>query len=210
LSLYDDGIVRDSFSEIPSSRAPRPSSRLFVNGIFTDDPRWWATILEQVCKVPCGKLAQLANGNLPDRPEIMSAVLTAGTTKFLLAENRTGQPQKLLLQIPSEPNLPVSEIFVLSRDSIRFASLPTLRIPFTDTVYSHAVYQVVFAPFRLVTPQWVTFPGQRTKLPVVVQNLTDKPVTVTLKIGAVIASIKGEPIKVKLQPKERKAVELPC
>jgi hypothetical protein len=209
LSLYDDGIVRDLFSEIPSSRAPRPSSRLFVNGIFTDDPRWWATILEQVCKVPCGKLAQLANGNLPDRPEIMSAVLTAGTTKFLLVENRTGQPQKLLLQIPSEPNLPVSEIFALSRDSIRFASLPTLRIPFTDTIYSHAVYQVVFAPIRLVTPQWVAFPGQRTKLPVVVQNITDKPVTVTLKIGAVIASIKGEPIKVKLQPKERKAVGLP-
>ncbi len=209
LSLYEDGIVRDVLFEIPSPLAPRSSSRLFVNGTFTDDPRWWATVLEQMARITCGKFARFADGSLPDRPDLMSGVLSFGTTKFLLVENRTGQLRKLLLQAPSEPNLPVSEIFALSRDSIRFALCPMSRVPFTDTVCSQAVYQVVFAPIRLVTPQWVAFPGQRTKLPVVVQNLTDKPVTVTLKIGAVIASIKGEPVKVKLQPKERKEVGLP-
>jgi len=61
----------------------------------------------------------------------------------------------------------------------------------------------------LVTNQWIVFPGQRTKLLVTVQNLTNKSITVTLGLGAVIASIKGEPVKVKLKPKERKEVGLP-
>jgi len=129
LSLYDDGIVRDVLFEIPSPLVPRPSSRLFVNGIFTDDPRWWATVLEQVARITCGKFAWFADGSLPDRPDLMSGVLSFGTTKFLLVENRTGQPRKLLLQVPSEPNLPVSEIFALSRDSIRFASCPVSPSP---------------------------------------------------------------------------------
>jgi len=60
-----------------------------------------------------------------------------------------------------------------------------------------------------VTNQWIVFPGQRTKLLVTVQNLTNKSITVTLGLGAVIASIKGEPVKVKLKPKERKEVGLP-
>ncbi len=202
LSLYDDGIVRDVLFEIHSSL-------LFVNGIFTDDPRWWATVLEQVVRVPCGKFVRFADGSLPDRPDLMSSVLSFGTTKFLLVENRTGQPQKLLLQVPSEPNLPASEIFVLSRDSTRFASCPMSRVPFTDTVCSHAVYQVVFAPVKLMMPQWFAFPGQQTELPITIQNLTNKPITVTLKLDAVIASIKGEPVKVKLKPKEQKEVGLP-
>ena len=60
-----------------------------------------------------------------------------------------------------------------------------------------------------MTNQWIVFPGQRTKLLVTVQNLTNKSITVTLGLGAVIASIKGEPVKVKLKPKERKEVGLP-
>jgi hypothetical protein len=209
LSLYDDGIVRDVLIEIHPSLVPHPSSLLFVNGIFTDDPRWWATVLERVVHVPCGKFARFADGSLPDRPDLMSGVLNFGTTKFLLVENRAGRPQKLLLQIPSEPNLPISEIFALSRDSTRFSPCSISRVPFTDDVFSHAVYQVIFAPLRLVTPQWVAFPGQQAKLPVTVQNLTNKPINVMLKLGSVIASIKGKPIKVKLQPKERKEVGLP-
>jgi hypothetical protein len=58
-------------------------------------------------------------------------------------------------------------------------------------------------------PHWVAFPGQKTNLPISVQNLTDKPITLTLRIGAVIASIKGEPVRVSLKPKEQRQINLP-
>ncbi len=209
LSTYNDGITRDLLISVNSSLIPHPSSLLLVNGIFTDDPRWWATMLERVSKVPCGKFAQLTDGSLPDRPELMSAVLTAGTTKFLLMENRSGQTRKLRLLVPPEPDLPVAEILVLSHDGKRFVPRPSSPVPFLDTVRFYAAYQIVFAPVKLTTPQWVAFPGQRTQLPLTVRNLMDEPITPTLQIGSVIASIKGEPVRVSLQPKERRQIALP-
>ena len=209
LSTYSDGIPRDILIFVNSSRVPRPSSLLFVNGIFTDDPRWWATMLEQVAKVPCGKFARLDKGDLPDKPDLMSAILTAGKTKFLLVENRSGQPRKLRLSVPIVDELPVAEVVALSRDGSRFVSLPPTRASFADEVHYYAVYQVVFAPAKLSMPYWVAFPGQKTNLPISVQNLTEKSITLTLQIGAVIASIKGEPVRVSLKPKERRQINLP-
>lgn len=218
LSVYADGIFRDLLITFNSSLVPRPASLLFVNGIFTDDPRWWAAILEQVAKVKCGKFACLDKGSLPDHPNLMSAVLTAGTTKFLLLENRTGQPRKLRLTVPEELSskdgklarrLAVSEIVVLSRDGNRFVVHSSSLVPFVDFVQHYAVYQVVYAPVRLSLPKWVVFPGQQTTLPIRVSNLMDEPVTITLQIDSVIASIKGKPVTVRLQPKEQRQIALP-
>lgn len=214
LSTYADDIPRDLLITVPSLRHPVTSSLLFVNGIFTDDPRWWASVLEQVAKVPCGKFAQFSEGGLIDRPDLVSAVLTAGTTKFLLVENRSGEPRKLRLRVPTDNGLPVSEITALSRDGDRFAILPvtpSLRhfATFVDAIHYYAAYEVVFAPVRIKTPQWTMFPGQQTQLPITVQNLTDNPITVTLQVGAVIASVVGQPVQVRLKPKERRKIALP-
>ncbi len=218
LSVYTDGVFRDLLITVNSSRVPCPSSLLFINGIFTDDPRWWATILEQLVKVKCGKFACLDKGSLPDRPDLMSAVLTAGTTKFLLLENRTGQSRKLRLTLPeglsSEDSkiarrLAISEIVALSRDGKRFVVHSSARVPFVDSVQHYAVYQVVYAPVKLSLQKWVVFPGQKTTLPIRVSNLTDEPVAITLQIDSVIASIKGKPVTVRLQPKEQRQLALP-
>ncbi|MGQ9462727.1 MAG: beta-galactosidase [Candidatus Fervidibacter sp.] len=214
LSTYADDIPRDLIIPIPSPHRPITSSLLFVNGIFTDDPRWWARVLEQVAKVPCGKFAQLSDRDLTDHPDLMSAVLKAGTTKFLLVENRSGKPCKGRLRVPVDNELPVAEITALSRDGDRFVVLPVVPptrhfVNFVDTVHYYAAYQIVFSPVRITMPHWTTFPGQQTQLPVTVQNLTDNPVTVTLQVGAVIASINGKPVTVKLKPKERRQVTLP-
>ncbi len=210
LSTYADGIPRDLFIAVNSSFVPRPSSLLFVNGIFTDDPRWWKTILERVAKVPCGKFALFADGTLSERPNLMSVVLSAGRTRFLLVENRSGKPSKLRLSVPIADNLPVAEIVALSHDGKRFTLIPYAQSPnFTHFVRYYAVYGIVFAPVQLTMPNWVAFPGQRTKLPISVKNLTDKPLTITLQIGAVIASIKGEPVTFQLNPKEQKQAALP-
>jgi len=233
LSTYPDGVPRDLLVAVNSPLVPRPSSLLLVNGVFTDDPRWWATVLERVAKVKCGKFVRSAMGELPDRPDLMSAVLTAGTTKFLLVENRTGQPQKLRLSVPEilpsveaqsenfaggksghQPahvsRTPVSEIVALSRDGERFIPLRHNSSPtFTDTVRYYAAYQVVFAPVKLSMPKWVAFPGQQTRLPIVVRNLTDESLTVSLQIDAFIASVKGEPVTVRLSPREQRQVALP-
>lgn len=210
LSNYRDGFPRDLLVTIPSTAR---SSMIFVNGVFTDDPRWWATVLEGVAKVACGKFAQPVDGNLPDRPEVISAVLTAGTTRFLLVENRTGKPQPLRLHVPPLDPLPVSEIVALSRDGKRFVpvvtSNPQSPLPFLDTVHYYAAYQIIFAPVRLTISEWLVFPGQKGQLPITVQNLTDQPVKVTLRIGAVIASVVGAAVTVQLQPKGQRAVRLP-
>ncbi len=218
LSVYADGVFRDFLIAVNSSRAPFPSSLLFVNGIFTEDPRWWATILEQMAKVKCGKFACLDKGSLPDRPDLMSAVLTAGTTKFLLLENRTGQSRKLRLTLPEELSsedgklarrLTISEIVVLSRDGNRFVVHSSARVPFVDSIQHYAVYQVVYAPVRLSLPKWVVFPGQQTTLPIRVLNLMDEPVAITLQVDSVIASIKGKPVTLRLKPKEQRQLGLP-
>ncbi len=209
LSAYSDGIPRDLLLTFNSSLVPRPSSLLFVNGIFTDDPRWWATVLEQVSKVPCGKFVRFDKGSLPDHPDLMSAVLTAGTTRFLLVENRKGEIRRLSLTVPSVDKLPTAEVIALSHDGNRFVPRPSSRVPFFDSVRYYAVYQVVFAPVRLSMPKWVAFSGQRTNLPIRVQNLTDEPITVSLQIDAVVASIKGEPVAVRLKPREQRQIALP-
>lgn len=219
LSAYGDGLPRDLLIVVPSHRPSVPSSLLLVNGIFTDDPRWWTTVLERIAKVPCGKFVQLSANrsplsvNLPDSTDLMSAVLEAGTTKFLLVENRSSKPCKLRLSVPSENNLPIAEIVALSRDGTCFAILPVPSrrspSPFTDTVHYYAAYQVVFAPVSITTPQWVTFPRQQAQLPLTVQNLMNKPITITLQVGAVIASVRGKPVTVQLKPKERKQIVLP-
>ncbi|MCS7252639.1 MAG: beta-galactosidase [Armatimonadetes bacterium] len=214
ISTYADGIHRDLLLVIPSPYASVASSFLLVNGIFTDDPRWWMAVLEQMAKVTCGKSATLANRQMPDQPELMSAILSAGMTKFLLVENRSNERRKLRLNVPAASNLPLAEIVALSRDGDRFVSLPTTSsfhqlVTFTDTVRYYSVYQVVYAPVRLTMPNWLAFPGQKTRLPIGLQNLTDKPLTITLQLGAVIASVSGEPLTVQLKPKEQKKVTLP-
>lgn len=209
LSTYADGIPRDLLLTTQSSHIPHPSSCLFINGLFTDDPRWWATVLERIGKVSCGKFAQPASGDLPDRPALMSAVLTAGTTKFLLVENRSGQPFRLRLSVPIEPQLPIAEILALFHDGKRFATVTTSKIPLVSVVRFCAAYQIVFAPVQLTMPKWVAFPGQRTQLPITVLNLTDKPITLKLQLDSIVASIKGQLVKVSLRPKERRQIALP-
>jgi len=204
LSLYSDGLPRDVLAEVGSSRL------LAVNGIFTDDPRWWAKALEEVAGVPCDKCLRLADGSLPDTPDLMSAVLRAGTTRFLLLENRTWQPQTVRLHPPEVDGLPLAEVTTLTIDGRHFIPRQINSLPFEDTVQYLSAYQLVYAPVQVNAPQWFAYPGSTVNLPVTVKNLTAAPVTVTLQIGAKIASVQGKPITLRLAPAENRQVQLPC
>lgn len=204
LSRYSDGLPRDVLTSVNGSR-------LFtVNGIFTDDPRWWAKVLEETVSIPCGKYLRLEDGSLPNTPDLMSAALWAGNTCFLLLENRMGQGQQVTVHPPERDNLPLAEVTTLTLDGRHFLPRKVTALPFEDTVQYVSAYQVVYAPVQITTPRWVAFPGSKSRLPLTVKNLLPEPVTVTLQIGAKIASIRGEPMTLRLAPAESKRVELLC
>ncbi|GIV20689.1 MAG: hypothetical protein KatS3mg023_2440 [Armatimonadota bacterium] len=204
LSRYSDGLPRDVLTSVNGSRL------LTVNGIFTDDPRWWARVLDDPAGVPCGKVVRLADGRLPDSPDLMGAVLEAGTTCFLLLENRTWQGQQVRLHPPEVHDLPLAEVTTLTIDGRHFLPRQVTSLPFEDTVQYVSAYQLVYAPVRVTTPRWMGFPGSQLQLPLTLKNLLPQPITVTLQIGAKIASVKGKPITVRLAPAESKQVQLPC
>lgn len=204
LSWYSDGVPRDVLTTTHGSRL------LVVNGIFTDDPRWWAKTLEEVAGVPCGKPVRLADGNLPDTPDLMGAAQWAGSTCFLLLENRTGQAQTLQLHPPPKEQLPLAEVTTLTLDGRHFLPRRVDGLPLEDTVHYVAVYQLVYAPVQLATAAWTLFPGRQGRLPLTVKNLWSQPVEVTLQLGAKVASLRGEPVTLRLAPAESRRVELPC
>lgn len=204
LSRYSDGLPRDVLTSVNGSRL------LTVNGIFTDAPRWWATVLEEQAGVPCGKVVRLADGRIPDSPDLMGAVLQAGTTRFLLLENRTWQGQQVSLHPPEVNDLPLAEVTTLTIDSRHFLPRKVTSMPFEDTVQYVSAYQLVYAPVQITTPRWIGFPGSQLQLPLTLKNLLPEPTTVTLQIGAKIASVKGEPVTVRLAPAESRQVQLPC
>lgn len=204
LSRYSDGLPRDVLTSVNGSRL------LAVNGIFTDDPRWWAKVLEGIAGVQCGKYVRLPDGSLPDTPNLMSAALEAGTTLFLLLENRTWQQQQIALHPPEANDLPLAEVTTLTLDGRHFIPRRVTSLSFEDTVQYVSAYQIVYALVQITTPRWIAFPGSKPRLPVTVKNLLPEPVTVTLRVGAKIASIRGEPITLRLAPAENRTVELPC
>jgi hypothetical protein len=204
LSRYSDGLPRDVLAEVGSSRL------LAVNGLFTDDPRWWAKAVEDIAGVPCDKCLRLADGSLPDTPDLMSAALQAGTTHFLLVENRTWRTQTVQLRPPELDGLPLAEVTTLTIDGRHFIPRKVTSLAFEDTLQYVSAYQLVYAPVQVNTPQWVAYPGSTVNLPVTVKNLTPAPVTATLQIGAKIASLQGKPITLRLAPAESTQVQLPC
>jgi hypothetical protein len=204
LSRYSDGLPRDVLTSVNGSHL------LTVNGTFTDDPRWWVRILEDTAGVPCGKYTRFADNSLPDTADLMSAVLEAGTTRFLLLENRTWQRQQVILHPPKVGGLPLAEVTTLTLDGRRFIPRKVTSLPFEDTVQYVSVYQLVYAPVQVSNPPWTAFPASRLRLPLTVKNLLSEPVSITLQVHAKIASVKGEPITLRLAPAESKRVELPC
>lgn len=167
-------------------------------------------MLEGIANIPCGKYVRLADGSLPDTPNLMSAALWAENTCFLLLENRTGQTQQVTLHPPERNNLPLAEVTTLTMDGRHFLPRKVASLPFEDTVQYVSAYQLVYAPVQIATPKWAVFPGGKPRVPVTVQSLLPEPVTVTLQIGAKIASIRGEPMTLRLAPAESKRVELRC
>ncbi|MCS6829325.1 MAG: beta-galactosidase [bacterium] len=204
LSRYSDGLPRDVLTSVSGSRL------LVVNGVFTDDPRWWREMLEGTAGVQCGKYVRLADGRLASTPDLMSAVLEAGTTRFLLLENRTWQRQHVSLHPPEVEGLPLSECTTLTLDGRHFIPRKVTSLPFEDTVDYVAAYQLVYAPVQITLPRWVAFPGGRSRLPLTVKNLLPEPVTITVQVGAKIASVQGEPVTLRLAPAETRQTELPC
>ncbi|MDW8290037.1 MAG: beta-galactosidase, partial [Armatimonadota bacterium] len=204
LSRYSDGVPRDVFTTVGGSRL------LLVNGIFTDDPRWWAKTVEEIAGIPCGKYLRLQDGRLPDTPDLMSASLWAGSSCFLLLENRTGAAQALRLHPPQKEDLPLAEVTTLTLDGRHFLPRQVQSLPFEDTVHYVAAYQLVYAPVQVNAPAWTAFPGCKARLPLTVRNLLPEPVALTLQLGAKIASVRGEPVALRLAPAESRRVELPC
>ncbi len=202
-SLYDDGFPRDVLSAVTGSQV------LTTNGMFTDDLRWWESVLEGIAKTPCAKLLRLEDGTCPDTPDLMSAVMEAGTTRFLLVENRTGKRQTLSLNCPAPEGLPLAEVTTLTLDGRHFLPRQVTHLPFEDTIEYVGAYQLVYAPVSVTAPSWVAFPGARLRFPVTVKNLTAQPVTLTLRIGAKIASVQGQSRTVTLAPAESRRIDLP-
>ncbi len=202
-SLYSDGLPRDILTHVNGSKV------LTVNGIFTDDPRWWETLIEGMARVTCGRFVRLADDSTPDTPDLISVVLEAGNTRFLLVENRTAKRQTLNLHCSQPDGLPLAEVTTLTLDGRHFLPRKVSRLPFEDTIEYVAAYQLVYAPVSLGTPPWVMFPGAKVRLPATVKNLTPQPVQVTLRVTARIASVQGQPVTVQLGPAESERIELP-
>ncbi len=208
LSRYADGLPRDmalkSGGEV-----------LYVNGLFSDDSRWWDAVLTSWAKMPPPRFVKgnWEMGKWGNGANVMSARLQAGDTDILLVENRDlTKAQKLTLQLPKR-DLPVSEVIALSRDGewyqpVSFGNPKSeIRNPkFADSVRYYAVYQFAFSPVRCVTPPLVLHPEETKSFTFTLENLTDKPQSGEVQVQAVIPSIQSKAVKFSLPPRGKQKV----
>ncbi|MEJ5250954.1 MAG: beta-galactosidase [Chthonomonadetes bacterium] len=220
-SYYEDGWVRDVRCVVRSERGQN-GILIIVNGIFTDDPRWWEWLYNLQYdnqNSPVASLydpAETLTWVLPDQPDLMSAHLLAGDTTFLLVENRTGTPRQLKLHPPvvHDPGIyPFAEFMAITCDGRRFVPLQIDQmvkwVKEPQTVRYVAVYGVVRSPVQIQTEGWQVFPGFKGSVQAKVRNIHIDPVEVTLKVGAKIASVHGEAVTLRLTPGQEKTVQLP-
>lgn len=210
LSRYADRLPRDLLMLRGGARGG--GEVLYVNGLFSDDARWWDAVLTGWAKMPPlrlvnGSMGQWVNSN------VMSARLQAGDTDILLVENRDlTKAQKLMLQLPKR-DVPVSEVVALSRDGQWYQPVknpqPVTRNPqFNDVVRYYTVYQVAFSPVRCITPSMVLHPEETKTFAFTLENLTDKPQSGEVQVQAVIPSIQSQAVKFSLPPRAKQKVNV--
>ncbi len=201
LSKYTDGRPRTFLITQNRGRV------LYVNGSFGDfaaaaetpetdvvasDLQLWDALLTNLGKTPPGRYAS-GNGVGGER-------LRTGTTDVLPVYNYRGDadpgPVSVRLSVPAG-KWPLAEAAVLSRDGVqtRPERLSAIRRggrwEATDTVRWCAVYAFVQAPAALDIPEMGAVPGEAATFPVIVRNLTDRPLSGTLQVTSVIPSVSG-------------------
>ena len=200
LAEYDDGILAEVLLPFGRGRA------LYINGSIADRPlRWWEAVLEAVGGVKVPKFVKGEN--------VIGAVLRAGLTEVVLCYRPLGVPKRGRVEVRLSGSLPVAEVLRLARDGKQgFEGLPFEVegefVKFSDEFTYHAAYEVVRAPVRLAVPDIEVIPGGERRLTLGVRNISEGPVTVWLRLGAVIPSISSEPVRVSLAPGERREVPL--
>ncbi|NOY79781.1 MAG: hypothetical protein GXP31_02125 [Kiritimatiellaeota bacterium] len=204
LSKYADGRPRGIL-------VPRNRGRvLYVNGSFGDfsaaaetprtdvaatDLQLWDALLAKLGKTPPDRYVSGAG--------LGGERLRTGTTDILPVYNYRGDaesapPVPVRLSVPAG-TWPLSEAVALSRDGERGPVPRQLssgrrgdRWEATDTVRWCAVYAFVHAPAALDIPTMSGVPGETVTFPVTVRNLTDRPLSGTLRVTAGIPTVSGE------------------
>ncbi len=217
-------------SHYDEDKAPREflmgfgeGSILYVNGPISLDlpPRWLGYLLAN----GCGLRWQPPVRALGKDDRVIGSVLSAGSTKIVLAYNYGDEPAQIQVAPPHE-DLPLSEQCVLAADGMGLVEsgpppawaaggspqslIDSESVGLRDRIGHYAVYQFAFAPVRVETESPLTVGvGGSLQVHASVENLTRQSVTVQLSFKATIPSITGTPVSVGLAPRERKGIVLP-
>jgi len=180
-----------------------PSQVLYVNGSLAEieSPLYWRPILEHWARVRWQALWQGGH--------VIATRLAHGDTTFVAAfsQNHTAlQSGRLVVAAPA--GLPLSEAVILASDGRTYVPLSASQqgdLWMADaSMRYYGVYQFAFSPVRIETPPLALMQGTRRAFLVNVTNLTSHTVQGSLRVSAVIPSIRSDAVPVRLGPHERK------
>jgi len=107
---------------------------------------------------------------------------------------------------------PVAEVIALRSDGNEYKPITYEvkdgKILFSDEIQYFGVYEVVFSPIAISHKPLVLHPGEKTSAELTLKNLTDKPVSGTLKLKSVIPTLGSDVLNYSLAAKEEKKASL--
>ncbi|OIN98149.1 hypothetical protein AUJ67_09045 [Candidatus Desantisbacteria bacterium CG1_02_49_89] len=107
---------------------------------------------------------------------------------------------------------PVAEVIALRSDGNEYKPITYEvkdgKILFSDEIQYFGVYEVVFSPVAINHKPLVLHPGEKTSAELTLKNLTDKPVSGTLKLKSVIPTLGSDVLNYSLAAKEEKKASL--
>jgi hypothetical protein len=203
LSVLEIGDVPRDIS-LPYGR----SKVLYVNGslaeVQTDD--YWLGLITRWAGVEFARFAQ------GDR--VMASRLHSGDTDFVVCFNQDiAETRDVAFSLPAR-DVPLAEASVLSRDGQGYRPLEAtppgtagnLSWRTADSLRYYGVYQFVFSPVRIETPELALQPGEERSFVLKLTNLTSQPVEGSIQPASVLPTITGPAVEVSLGPGETKTV----
>ncbi len=178
----------------------------YINGSLSDieDKRYWGTILKWAGFPP----PEYVSGE-----NIIGNIYWVDNTAIVLAYNHNIKKEPILtIKVPAK-NLPLAEAISLNSDGASFKKITYRKSgEFIETktkLSYYASFAFVFSPIKLLNNSFTIVKGGKTALPLEIENLTDKPQQVIIRLRARFPTLISREIKLLLQPKARKIVRFP-
>lgn len=201
LSLY-------RLSNIPRDMViPYGEGKVFyVNGTLSDiyDKRYWRAILNWT-GYPAPEYVKGEN--------IIGDIFWVDNTAIVIAYNYdiTRRPS-IVIKIPKR-NLPLAEAINLNSDGKVFSQIGCKdKGNFLETetkIFYYASYAFVFSPIKILNTSFKIAKGEKTALPIAVENISNRTQKAILRIRARFPTLLSKETSFTLRPGEKKTVKFP-